>query len=263
MFRLNREVRFGIPFSEERTPTPGTNGHGGIPPLKGAGFFYVLRVTLEGSLMPDTGYLLNIKDIDAIVRRDAVPLTEAWLRRNRFFAGGSLLIAMFDLLKPAWPTATLARLRLSLSPYLSLSIAASEYPMVRLSQKFEFCAAHRLYNSALSDAANQAAFGKCTNPLGHGHNYELQVTLRGKPDANGCLLPVPKLEQIVAETVIDRFDHKHLNAEVPEFKDLNPTVENIAMVAYRLLKPKFTAAGADLASVTVWETPKTWCDYME
>ena len=137
--------------------------------------------------------------------------------------------------------------------------------MVRLSQKFEFSASHRLHNPSLSEADNRAAFGKCNNPHGHGHNYELQVTLVGQPDVNGVIVEVPSFERVVSETVIQRFDHKHLNVEVPEFATgkLNPSVENIAMVIYRLLKPKVDDSRAKLASVTVWETPKTWCEYSE
>ena len=135
--------------------------------------------------------------------------------------------------------------------------------MVRLSQTFEFCAGHRLHNPALSDEENRRAFGKCNNPFGHGHNYQLKVTLRGEPDKNGVLVDVPSMEKIVSTTVIDRFDHKNLNAELPEFKDVIPSVENIAKVIYRILKPAFAHADAKLASVTVWETAKTWCEYEE
>jgi len=133
--------------------------------------------------------------------------------------------------------------------------------MIRLSQKFEFSATHRLHNPKLSESENNHLFGKCNNPHGHGHNYEIQVTLAGEPDASGTLLHVPDFEQIVGAAVIDRFDHKNLNVELPEFGELIPTVENIAMVIYRLLKPKF--GRPKLASVTVWETPKTWCEYSE
>jgi 6-pyruvoyltetrahydropterin/6-carboxytetrahydropterin synthase len=76
-------------------------------------------------------------------------------------------------------------------------------------------------------------------------------------------IEVPEFERIVGATVIDRFDHKNLNAELPEFAELIPTVENIAMVIYRMLKPAFGGKRAALASVTVWETPKTWCEYSE
>ena len=135
--------------------------------------------------------------------------------------------------------------------------------MIRLSQKFEFSATHRLHNPQLSEEENRRTFGKCNNPHGHGHNYELQVTLAGTPDSNGLLIDVPAFERIVSSTVIDRFDHKNLNQELPEFRELVPTVENIAMTIYRLLKPQFAGEGATLASVTVWETPKTWCEYSE
>ena len=135
--------------------------------------------------------------------------------------------------------------------------------MIRLSQKFEFSAAHRLHNPALSDEQNRATFGKCNNPHGHGHNYELQFTLVGEPTDRGVLVDVPAFERIVSETVIDRFDHRHLNTELPEFRELIPSVENIAMVIYQLLRPAFERERARLASVTVWETPKTWCEYSE
>ena len=135
--------------------------------------------------------------------------------------------------------------------------------MVRLSQKFEFSATHRLHNPAFSDDDNRRTYGKCNNPHGHGHNYEVQVTLRGTPGRTGLLVDVPAFERIVAAAVIDRFDHKNLNVEVPEFREVIPSVENIAMTIYHLLKRPFADTGTSLASVTVWETPKTWCEYAE
>ena len=96
-----------------------------------------------------------------------------------------------------------------------------------------------------------------------GITVKLPVTLVGQPDASGVLIAVPEFEHIVAATLIDRFDHKNLNLEVPEFRELIPTVENIAMTAYGLLRPKFSGKQSQLASVTVWETPKTWCEYSE
>ncbi len=137
--------------------------------------------------------------------------------------------------------------------------------MVRLSQKFEFSASHRLHNPSLSDADNRATYGKCNNVAGHGHNYEVQVTLIGTPDERGVLVDIPTFERTVAERVIDRFDHKHLNSEVAEFQErgLIPSVENIARVIHDLLKPALASERSTLASVTVWETPKTWCEYTE
>ena len=106
-------------------------------------------------------------------------------------------------------------------------------------------------------------FGKCDNPHGHGHNYELEVSIVGSPDASGQLIPVDILEGIVINTVVNRFDHKFLNVETSEFAAVNPTVENIAQTIYTMLRSPIGSAGAKLASVKVWETPKTWCEYSE
>src|SRR5687768_14360809 len=117
--------------------------------------------------------------------------------------GADVLLALFDLLRGAWPGATLHALRLSLSPFLAYSVFATEHPMVRLSQKFEFSATHRLHNPALSEAAKRETFGKCNNPHGHSHNYEVQVTLAASRPPVGLLIDVPKFERVVQETVID------------------------------------------------------------
>jgi 6-pyruvoyltetrahydropterin/6-carboxytetrahydropterin synthase len=262
MLRLTREVRFAI----NQTPAPEppgipTNNYAGFPSLAGLGHYFALQVTIAGHLDAQSNYLQNIKLVDSLVRERCVPAVDTAVRSKQFGGGGNLFLQLFDVLKDPWPNITLDAMQFSLSPFLSISILASEYPMIRLSQKFEFCASHRLYNPALSEEQNRQTFGKCSNPHGHGHNYELQVTLRGKPDPAGVLMPIPAFERIVAETILDRFDHKNLNIEIPEFRQLIPSVENIAMVIYRLLKPRFTDPRVELASVTVWETAKTWCEY--
>jgi 6-pyruvoyltetrahydropterin/6-carboxytetrahydropterin synthase len=259
MFHLTRETRFAINSQPLSSNLP-TNSYAGFPTLSGFGRFFALQVTLGGNLDPDTGYLRNIKEIDDLVRQQAIPVVETCITQNT--PAAVVPLRLFDQLKSAWPGAAVQGLQLFFTPFLSFACLAKEHPMVRLSQKFEFAAAHRLHNPALSDTQNRQAFGKCNNTHGHGHNYELQVTLAGLPDANGLLIDLPEFERIVADTVIDRFDHKFLNIEVPEFKDLIPSVENIASVIYRLLKPKFPGS-TKLAAVTVWETPKTWCEYSE
>jgi 6-pyruvoyltetrahydropterin/6-carboxytetrahydropterin synthase len=271
MFRLTRQVRFAInaaPDAQMRGGAGPTNGYGGFPSLTGLGHFFELDVAVAGELQRDTSYLLNIKDIDAIVRRNIVPMVAQCIAAGQFTGGGIVAREIFDQLRrelPAGESMTVESIDLHLSPFLMLSVHAPEHPMVRLSQKFEFSASHRLHNPSLSEADNRNAFGKCNNPHGHGHNYEVQVTLLGQPDHNGIIVEVPAFERTVDETVIRKFDHKNLNAEVPEFANekLNPSVENIAMVIFRLLKPKLEGDRAKLASVTVWETPKTWCEYSE
>lgn len=262
MFRLTREVRFAINRDDDvQWKHAPTNSHGGYPSVTGFATYLAVRVTLIGQLDPSSQYLINIKGIDEVARsamHDAVSLI--------FTKGPShVLWALFGDFEQYWRN-QFESVELQLSPYLSIEATHRERlvdPITRLSQKFEFSASHRLHNPALNAEENQKTFGKCNNALGHGHNYELQVTLRGKADASGLIIDVPEFEKIVKEAVIDRFDHKNLNAEVAEFRDTIPSVENISRVIYQILKPKLKSQRAQLASVTVWETPKTWCEYSE
>lgn len=266
MFRLTREVRFAINvpregWDDKQFAHRPTNSHGGYPALTGFGYHLAARVGLIGPLQQDSQYLVNIKQIDEEIRGHLQGLSEM-VRRNR---GGPIdaLFLLRDMCQERWRE-QFESISLLLSPFLEIAARRPELPMVRLSQKFEFSASHRLFNPALSDDENCRVFGKCSNPHGHGHNYELQVTLSGRPDqVKDVLVNPPDFERIVATRVIDRFDHKNLNVEVPEFAGLIPSVENISRVIYKLLQPHFGEAGAKLASVTVWETPKTWCEYSE
>lgn len=132
--------------------------------------------------------------------------------------------------------------------------------MVEVTQSFEFSAAHRLNVPAMSDEENRAFFGKCNNPNGHGHNYRVEVTVAGDvSNPAGRVIPLPQFEEIVKREVIDRLDHKHLNADMAEFAVLNPSLENIVRTIWRLLDGRF--APARLRRVRVWETAKTYAEY--
>src|SRR5687767_14322446 len=189
MFCLTREVRFAINSTpDEQRQEKSANSYAGYPSLTGLGHYFVIQLTVGGELDPRSSYLQNIKLIDALVRERGIPLVEQSIRQNRFGGGAGVLARLFDTFRNPWANLSLERLQMSLSPFLSLSIVSPEYPMVRLSQKFEFSAAHQLCNRSLSDEENRRLFGKCSNPHGHGHNYELQVTITGKPDANGVIM---------------------------------------------------------------------------
>lgn len=261
MFRLTRQVRFAINDRPDgQLQGRPTNSYGGYPSLTGGGRFFAVDVTVAGELEPQSQYLMNIKAIDEGVRAE-LPFVEERVRRDGV-PPWLLARFLFDVLSARWQVGVrVEAVTLWATPFLSWGMRAEEVPMTRLSQKFEFSASHRLHNPALSDEQNRQTFGKCNNPSGHGHNYEVQVTLAGEADDNGLLIGVPAFERIVGETVIDLFDHKHLNTEVPQFRSVIPSVENIARVIYELLDPKLTRDGTRLASVTVWETPKTWCEY--
>jgi len=252
-FKLTRDVRFSVPPAGFTTSKPVTNSFAGYPTIEGIWPFLTLRITLVDALDLQSQYVKNIRDIDQQVRSLLIGQIDPTQPPT------TILISAFDTLKDAWKPAELIQLELLLSPYTTFSYRATEKPMVRLSQKFEFSASHRLHNPSLSEADNRATFGKCNNPRGHGHNYELQVTLIGEPNTSGVLVNIPDFEQIVQDTVIEKLDHKHLNDEVPEFRTLIPSVENIAKTIFQMLKPQLV----NLKSITVWETSKTSCEYSE
>jgi len=131
---------------------------------------------------------------------------------------------------------------------------------VAVYRKEHFNAAHRLHNPNWSDAKNEKVFGKCNNPNWHGHNYEIIVKLVGEPDPDtGYVYDMKKLSDLIKEQVTDRFDHKNLNLDTEEFKDLNPSAENIAVVIYKLLRDKIEPS-LDL-KITLYETERNFVEY--
>lgn len=131
---------------------------------------------------------------------------------------------------------------------------------VTVSRKAHFNAAHRLYRKDWSLEKNDEIFGKCNNPNYHGHNYELVASVTGDIDQEtGFVIDVKILKDIIKMEVEDAFDHKNLNLDVAEFKDLNPTAENIVVVIYNKIKAKLKQ-GLDL-EVTLYETPRNFVSY--
>ena len=127
-------------------------------------------------------------------------------------------------------------------------------------RRAHFNAAHRLYRKRLFNSKNEEVFGKCNNPHFHGHNYELVVKVTGDIDPEtGYVIDVKILKDIIKSEVEDSFDHKNLNLEVEEFKNLNPTAENISVVIYNKIKPKLKP---DLElEVELYETPRNFVSY--
>ncbi|MBF8151095.1 6-carboxytetrahydropterin synthase [Winogradskyella sp. F6397] len=131
---------------------------------------------------------------------------------------------------------------------------------VTVHRKAHFNAAHRLYRKDWSFEKNEAVFGLCNNPNFHGHNYELIASVTGEIDPEtGYVIDVKILKDIIKTEVEDAFDHKNLNVEVPEFKDLNPTAENIAVVIYNKIKPKLNPKFQ--LEITLYETPRNFVTY--
>jgi 6-pyruvoyltetrahydropterin/6-carboxytetrahydropterin synthase len=131
---------------------------------------------------------------------------------------------------------------------------------VTVHRKAHFNAAHRLYRKDWSFEKNEAIFGKCNNPAYHGHNYELIVSVTGQIDTEtGYVMDMKVLKDIIKEEVEDAFDHKNLNEQVPEFENLNPTAENIAVIIWNKIRKKID--GDKKIEITLYETPRNFVTY--
>jgi len=133
-------------------------------------------------------------------------------------------------------------------------------PKVSVFRKEHFNAAHRLYNPEWTNSKNDEVFGKCNNPNWHGHNYEVIVKLTGEVDPEtGYVYDMKKLSDLIKERVLNRFDHKNLNLDTEEFKHLNPTAENIAIVIYDLLRGEIEEEYE--MKITLYETERNFVEY--
>ena len=131
---------------------------------------------------------------------------------------------------------------------------------VAVYRKEHFNAAHRLHSNAFDEATNKRIFGKCNNPNFHGHNYELVVKVTGEPDKDtGYVIDLKQLSDLIKKEILGRFDHKNLNLDVIEFKDLNPTAENIAITIYNILRPLISSQ-LEL-QVRLYETERNFVEY--
>lgn len=132
--------------------------------------------------------------------------------------------------------------------------------MVYVTRKAHFCAAHRLFNPAWTTAKNDAVFGKCNNPNGHGHNYDIEVTVAGPlPPETGMVIDLKRLADIIETEIVDRVDHKHLNLDVDFLRGVIPTAENMVMAFWKILEPKITEG--KLHAIRLYESENNLVEY--
>ncbi len=262
MHKLCRYVRFSVnPFLP--ADEPGFNSFASKPAGEGLSVFFELGIELAGTVDLATGLIVNVSDIDEKVRNCAVPVFAEGIRAKFRAAGHIGWYELADMLKSAWSKlagkfggAELIKMSLRVNPFRTLAIDKPEGNMVYFSEKFEFAAAHKLWNEQFSEQKNIEVFGRCANPAGHGHNYIVEVTVRYPA---GGELQIGHFEKVVSEELIETVDHKYLNEDVPEFQQVTPTVENIAVFAWNKLVGRFGTT--TLYCVTVWETDKTCSSY--
>lgn len=132
--------------------------------------------------------------------------------------------------------------------------------MIYVTRKSTFSAAHRLYNPTFTDERNQAVFDKCNNPRGHGHNYVLEVTVRGLPDPlTGYVIDLKELKNILEEVIVDKVDHKHLNYDVDFLRGMIPTVENLCVAFWDQLRDRLPSG--ELHRIRLYESDQNVADY--
>ncbi len=264
MHKLSRQVRFAIdPFAN--STIIGANSYCAKPTADGLALFFALWIELKGKTNSDTGFIVNVSDIDKIVRDKAVKIFDDFIKQKfrqkgqtSFEQIGQLLSKIWQIIENDFAPAKIDGLAVELAPARKLTIKENGGDMLYFSEKFEFAASHTLWNDKFSDEENEKTFGKCANRTGHGHNYIVEVTIK-KGLAPTPAVGVGSFENIVNKEFIRLVDHKNLNTDVEYFKKVNPTVENIAEVAFNTLAEKFKPL--ELDCITVWENDRTFCSY--
>jgi 6-pyruvoyltetrahydropterin/6-carboxytetrahydropterin synthase len=242
------------------------------------GHNFVVEVAITGKVDETTGMVINMTEVDRLVRSRVIgELDGKYLNREvAFFAGRSpttenlVEFVRAELESALTEEAVLTAVTVRESERLwsrwesdRPSAPRLDKSMMALTRAYDFSASHRLHAAGLSDERNRELFGKCNNPNGHGHNYEIEITIAGKPDErSGMLFSLDELDEAVRLEVLDIMDHKNLNLDVADFANVNPTSEMLAVVIWRRLARRLPTTGDPrLAKVVVRETARNSFEY--
>jgi len=232
------------------------------------GHNYLLEVIVSGAIDPVTGMVINLYDLKQVLEQVLVEFDHKSLNedtpyfKDRIPTTENFAVLLWDKIEEQLRGARLVALRLFEEEDLSVDYEGrriGKSSEVYLTRRYRFAAAHRLHTDALSEEENYRVFGKCNNPNGHGHNYTLEVTLRGEvmPET-GTVTDLERLDRTVDERVLKRFDHQHLNYD-EAFTDKVTTGENLVVLLWNLLE-KAVPAGT-LHKVGLVETRDNYFEY--
>ena len=230
------------------------------------GHNYVVAATIGGRVDPQTHFLVDFRELDGLLKELTAPLDHRRLDVEYSGLAGAeasaegLAVALFAELGPmvdrAIPVARLVRLRLLETDELWADAIGGRD--VELTRSYTFSAAHRLADPDQSDEENRRVYGKCANPQPHGHDYRVEVTVRGPIDRRtNTVTDLAELDRSVEDAVVSRFDHRYLNVEVEPFATIVPTAERICERIWALLGPRV----AGLARIVLYETPRSAFTY--
>lgn len=278
MMEMTRRVTFSAAhadwlFPRSRAENEAVFGASASP--EPYGHNYVLDVTVVGAINPKTGILVNIKEIDRIVRERVVSaLDRKFINRQvayfceRPVTAETLAQFVAEEVAPALPAEVrLSAVRVEPTPETWVEQQFNSYESekepetMQMTHVYEFAASHRLHSPHLSEEENQELFGKCNYPSGHGHNYVFEVTVAGPVEArSGRVMDGAELDALVESEIVERYDHRHLNYDIPEFAGQIPSAEIITKVIWERLQDKIPAP-ARLHRVVVRETARNFFEY--
>ncbi len=266
MIRMTRKLTFSAAY------LPGPPGNPGAEPT---GHTYHLAVSVDGPIDPRTGIVVNIKEIDHCVREAVLDRLQGRLLNSavpefaaRLVTPETLVGAIAGMLRKRLPDGVeLSVIALEPDPLTRAVWMAKEEQnveeagTVRMTRSYEFAASHRLHSEHLTDDENRELFGKCNYANGHGHNYVVEVTVSGPiDDRSGSVMLGEALDAIVEREILDRYDHRHLNHDIPELQGLVTSSEVLTKTIYDRLVSQIPAP-ARLVSVLVRETARNLFEY--
>lgn len=226
------------------------------------GHNYLLDVTVEGEVEPRTAMVVNIKRIDDCLREHIVSEFDGksindevpWFIERSSSTENLLAYLAAKLQQPGILPAEVDLVRIKLQETPTLWGEWERDGTMTLTRSYEFAASHRLHVPDMTEEENLALFGKCNNPAGHGHNYILEVTVTGTPDARtGMMVDLGELDSVVEREVVDRYDHRNLNCDLPEFAGRVTTTEIVVQEIYSRLEGKVPG---HLKRIRLWETAR-------
>ncbi len=237
-------------------------GKGSIFP--GHGHNYELFVSMIGEIDPHNGMVLNLSEVKHIIHREVIKdlnfsyLNHVWTEfRECLPTTENIARVIWQKLSPHLP---LVNIQLYEHPQLWADYRGNSMEAY-LTVKNHFAAAHRLALQTLSLEENTAIYGKCARPNGHGHNYHVEITVKGEIDPRtGMIIDLEKLEEAIDTYVLQPLDHTFLNYDIPYFAEVVPTAENIAVYIQNVLTEPIRALGAELYRVKLIESPNNSCE---
>jgi 6-pyruvoyltetrahydropterin/6-carboxytetrahydropterin synthase len=263
---INRRAQFSAShryWLPELSEAENTSRFGACTRMPGHGHNYELYVSMLGDL-DEYGMVLNLSDVKQVIKREVTSqldfsyLNDAWPEFQKILPTTEhIAYAIWQRLAPYLP---LVRIQLFEHPELWADYHGNSMEAF-LTISTHFSAAHRLARPDLSFEENCEIYGKCARPNGHGHNYHLEVSIKGEIDPRtGMIVDLPEFQRVVDEYVVEPFDHTFLNKDIPYFAEVVPTAENIAVHIRNLLQEPIREIGAQLYKVKLIESPNNSCE---